>query len=63
MYEVEALQVFLRDGALQDLVDGADPVADQLNPAQVKRLAEAIRLSPMVSNALRSHLAGVVKRL
>jgi hypothetical protein len=56
MYEVEALQVFLQTPAFQRLVGGADPVRDRLSPAEAKRLIEAMRLSPLISNALRSHL-------
>jgi subtilisin family serine protease len=63
MYEVEALQVFLQTPALQDLVGGADPMSDRLTPAETKRLTEAMRLSPLISNALRSHLAEVARRL
>jgi hypothetical protein len=63
MYEVEALQVYLQSPALQDLVDGADPVSDRLTPAAAKRLIEAMRQSPLISNALRSHLADLARRL
>jgi hypothetical protein len=63
MYEVEALQVFLQTPALQDLTGGADPMSDRLSPADAKRLVEAMGRSPMISNALRSHLADVARRL
>jgi hypothetical protein len=63
MYEVEALQVFLQTPAFQDLVGGADPLTDRLTPAEAKRLVEAMRSSPMISNALRSHLADLARRL
>jgi hypothetical protein len=56
MYEVEALQVFLQAPALQGLVHGADPMLDRLGRPEVRRLIDAMRDSPMISNALRSHL-------
>jgi subtilisin family serine protease len=63
MYEVEALQVFLQTPLLQDLVSGADPLSDRLSAPDTRRLLEAMRRSPLISDALRSHLTDLVQRL
>jgi hypothetical protein len=63
MYEVEALQVFLQSPALQQLVGGADPLADPLPPADLKRLVQALGQSPLASTALRTHLAHAISRV
>ena len=56
MYEVEALQVFLQSPGLQELAGGADPLADQLPPAERRQLVDSMRQSPRISEALREHL-------
>lgn len=61
MYEVEALQVYLQTPALQQLAGGADPVADPLPPADRRRLVDAMRQSPHISDALRAHLDQLTK--
>lgn len=63
MYEVEALQVFLQTPGLQELAGGADPQSDPLPPADLKKLVAAMRASPAISNALRTHLGEVYRRL
>jgi len=62
MYEVEALQVFLQTPSLQDLVSGADPVSDRLSAPETRQLLEAMRRSPLISDALRLHLTELVRR-
>jgi hypothetical protein len=56
MYEVEALQVFLQTPALQEAVGDADPVTDQLTPAERKKLIDAMWKSPRISESLRGRL-------
>lgn len=62
MYEVEALQVYLQTPALQEIACSADPQADP-PPTELKRLVATMRNSPMISRALRDHLAGIQRRL
>jgi subtilisin family serine protease len=63
MYEVESLQVFLLSPHLQELVGGADPHGDSLSPADFRKLVTAMRVSPLISRALRDHLDGLHRRL
>jgi hypothetical protein len=61
MYEVEALQVYLQSPALQGLVHDADPMAEKLTPAEVRRLAEAMSRSRLISDALRGRLTELTR--
>jgi hypothetical protein len=63
MYEVEALQVYLQFPRLQELAGGADPATDRLTPAEAKPILEAMRHSPMISDALRVKLGQVVSSM
>jgi hypothetical protein len=63
MYEVEALQVFLQTPGLQELVGGADPQTNSLPRAELRKLLDAMHTSPMISDALRTHLNGVYSAL
>lgn len=63
MYETEALQLFERTPRLLDLVDGADPLTDQLDRAMQKRLLEEMSLLSTASRALRDYLLILLKNL
>jgi subtilisin family serine protease len=62
MYEVEALQVYLQTPRLQELAGGADPIANQLTADEARPVLEALRQSPMISEALRAKLGGILGR-
>jgi hypothetical protein len=63
MYEVEALQVFEQDSALQELAGGADPLRDDLDRASRRRLVATLAKLPGVSDALRRHAAAIQDQL
>jgi hypothetical protein len=61
MYEVEALQIFEQSPRLQQLAGGADPLRDD-PPLEVKKqVLRGLQESPLASDALRAHVAGLLK--
>jgi hypothetical protein len=63
MYEVEALQIYEQSPNIQQVAGGADPLADRLDDVTRKRLVDALRQSPLASQALRDHLTELHGRL
>jgi hypothetical protein len=60
MYEVEALQIFELSPRLQQLGGGSDPLTDDPPLDVKKQVLRGLQESPLASDALREHVAGLL---
>ena len=51
------------EGENQSAAGGADPVTDALSAAEAKKVIDGLRVSPMVSAALRTYLNELCRRV
>jgi len=62
MYEIEAMQLFLRSARLQEIAADADPESDPLNTVDTRRLCTELAREPAASKSLRSLLDRTLPR-